>query len=226
MGSRCPASTTSCHHLYHHCLIVRHWWVSFNGHGCQAGGPTETSATRGRCENATRGRCGHGACCKMHPTRLDREKSTDQCVTSYSGAVLNLGTIKTRSRPIMSREGVKQSPYDPFSSQSRPQSLGHSHAPVGGERMLARTVSTPSMLSTRPLSCNTCWPPYRANTCPLLCRRLSRPWQPASSVASNGSGVTLLGPAYCNLRTAATSSCLVRWCGRNPDACGVACPTS
>ena len=48
---------------------------------------------------------------------------------------------------IYLQKHVKQSPYDPFSSQSRPQSLGHSHAPVGGERMLARTVSTPSMLS-------------------------------------------------------------------------------
>ena len=80
----------------------------------------------------------------MHPTRLDREKSTDQCVTSCSGAGLNLGTSKTRSRPIMSREGVNQSPYDPFSSQSRPQSPGRSHAPVGGEQRLPRTGSMPS----------------------------------------------------------------------------------
>jgi hypothetical protein len=61
------------------------------------------------------------------------------------------------SDPV-SREGFNQSPYDPFSSQSRPQSLGHGHAPVGGEQRLPRTASTPSMLSPRPLSRNTCWP--------------------------------------------------------------------
>ena len=111
----------------------------------------------------------------MHPTRLDREKSTDQCVTSCSGAGLNLGTIKTRSRPIMSREGVNQSPYDPFSSQSRPQSLGQSHAPVGGEQRLPRTVSAPSMLNPRPLILQASWQPsYQSSMtaeCGCLCRR-------------------------------------------------------
>jgi hypothetical protein len=61
------------------------------------------------------------------------------------------------SDPV-SREGLSQTPYDAFSNQSRPQSLGHGHAPVGGEPRLPRTASTPSMLSPRPLSRNTCWP--------------------------------------------------------------------
>ena len=61
-----------------------------------------------------------------------------------SGSGSGSGHSKTRSRPIMSREGLNQSPYDPFSSQSRPQSLGHGRAPVGGEQRLPRTVSTPS----------------------------------------------------------------------------------
>jgi hypothetical protein len=63
----------------------------------------------------------------------------------WSGSGSGSGHIKTRSRPIMSREGLNQSPYDPFSSQSRPRSLGHGHAPVGGEQRLPRTVSTPDM---------------------------------------------------------------------------------
>ena len=83
----------------------------------------------------------------------------------WSGSGSGSGHIKTRSRPIMSREGLNQSPYDPFSSQSRPQSLGHGHAPVGGEQRLPRTASTPSMLSARPLSRNTCWPQSAAQRC-------------------------------------------------------------
>ena len=112
-----------------------------------------------------------GARCQMHPTRLDREKSTDQCVTSCSGAGLNLGTIKTRSRPTMSREGVNQRPHDPFSSRSRPQTLGHSHAPVGGKQRLPKTVSMPSAYSPPDLvseahgwTCPATHQPYKITT--------------------------------------------------------------
>ena len=51
---------------------------------------------------------------------------------------------------------VKQSPYIHFQANRDHNLLGN-HAPVGGELMLPRTVSTPSMLSPRPLMLQASW---------------------------------------------------------------------
>ena len=51
---------------------------------------------------------------------------------------------------------VKQSPYIHFQANRDHNLLGN-HAPVGGELMLPRTVSTPSMLNPRPLMLHASW---------------------------------------------------------------------